>query len=108
MFAKEVKEKAHVVNGINVDQMRDTIRSIRRDPAKAKETWKATTTWKEGNYVQTRIREFIMEGDERDKLLGWAAHRTSSKRSCTLSARALRPALLITLRQRDHYRLVGS
>ena len=61
---------AHVVNGINVDQMRDTIRSIRRDPAKAKETWKATTTRKEGNYVQTRIREFIMEGDEPDKLLG--------------------------------------
>jgi len=70
MFAKEVKEKAHVVNGINVDQMTDTIRSIRRDPAKAKETWKATTTRKEGNYVQTRIREFIMEGDEPDKLLG--------------------------------------
>ncbi|MFZ0925207.1 MAG: OsmC family protein [Halobacteriota archaeon] len=61
---------AQVVNGINVDRIRDTVRSIRRDPAKSKEIWKATTTWKEGSYVQTRIREFTMEGDEPDKLLG--------------------------------------
>ena len=46
--AKEVWEIARVVDGINVDQMRATVRSIRRDPAKAKETWKATTMWKEG------------------------------------------------------------
>jgi uncharacterized OsmC-like protein len=67
--AKEVKEIAHVVNSINVDQMRATVRSIGRDPA-TKETWKATTMWKEDSYVQTRIREFIMEGDEPDMLLG--------------------------------------
>jgi hypothetical protein len=60
--AKEVREIAHVVNGINVDQMRATVRSIRRDPAKAKATRKATTMWKEGSYVQTRIRDPCASG----------------------------------------------
>jgi hypothetical protein len=59
--AKEVKEIAHVVNSINVDQMRATVRSIRRDPA-TKETWKATTMWKEGSYVQTRLRDPCASG----------------------------------------------
>ena len=60
--AKEVWEIAHVVDGINVDQMRATVRSIRRDPAKAKENWKATTMRKEGSYVQTRIRDSCAPG----------------------------------------------
>ncbi len=60
--AKEAREIAHVVNGINVDQTRATVRSIRRDPAKAKATWKETTMWKEGNYVQTRIRDPCASG----------------------------------------------
>lgn len=60
--AKEVWEIARVVDGINVDQMRATVRSIRRDPAKAKETWKATTMWKGGSYVQTRIRDPCASG----------------------------------------------
>jgi len=60
--AREVREIAHVVNRINVDQMRATVRSIRRDPAKARETWKATTMWKEGSYVQTRTRDPCASG----------------------------------------------
>ena len=60
--AKEVREIAHVVKGITVDQMWATVRSIRRDQAKAKETWKATTMWKEGSYVQTRIRDCCAPG----------------------------------------------
>ena len=60
----------NLVNGVNVEQMLDLVRSIERDPAKAKSTWKAKTTWKGGGYVETQIREFTLEGDEPDELLG--------------------------------------
>jgi hypothetical protein len=38
----------NLVNGVNLEQMLDMVRSIERDPAQAKSTWKAKTTWKGG------------------------------------------------------------
>ncbi len=71
-------------NGVNVDQLVQTIGAIKEDPAIARFQFRAHTDWKGGGRSETRIKEFtgaggeddsrtsplIMKGDEPPVLLG--------------------------------------
>lgn len=71
-------------NGVNVDQLMQTIDAIKSDPDIAKFKFKAKTKWLNGGHCSTEIKEFygaktedrsrekafVLEGDEPPVLLG--------------------------------------
>lgn len=71
-------------NGVNVQQLMDTIGAIKSDPALAQFQFRAKTHWQSGAHVQTQIQDFygvkeedhsraepfVLEGDEPSSLLG--------------------------------------
>ena len=71
-------------NGVNVDQLMETVNAIKENPELAQFNFRASTKWLGGGYSQTsikgfygagqedetRTREFVMEGDEPPVLLG--------------------------------------
>ncbi|HEQ97764.1 MAG TPA: OsmC family peroxiredoxin [candidate division Zixibacteria bacterium] len=77
------KEKTYP-NGVNVEQLVDTINAIKENPELAQFNFRASTKWLDGGYSQTMIkgfygagqedksrsREFVMDGDEPPVLLG--------------------------------------
>jgi len=72
------------VNGVNVDQLLDTINVIKENPGLARFTFRAKTAWVDGGHSRTAIqsfygagqedtsrpRPFVLEGDEPPVLLG--------------------------------------
>lgn len=72
------------INGVNVEQLVQTIQAIQADPAIANFTFKANTTWQSGGHSKTTIQSFygakaddisrkqpfILVGDEPPVLLG--------------------------------------
>jgi uncharacterized OsmC-like protein len=72
------------VNGVNVQQLVDTVNAIKADPGIARFRFRAETDWIEGGHSRTKIqgfygagqedtsrgRPFILEGDEPPVLLG--------------------------------------
>lgn len=72
------------INGVNVDQLVQTIQAIQEDPGIANFTFRAQTTWLEGGHSKTTIQSFygansedttrrspfVIEGDEPPVLLG--------------------------------------
>ena len=72
------------LNGVNVDQLVDTIELIKDQPELAKFKFRATTDWVEGGHSRTKIQSFygagqedtsrskpfVLEGDEPPLLLG--------------------------------------
>ncbi|MFW5973422.1 MAG: OsmC family protein [Bacteroidota bacterium] len=74
----------HVLNGIDVQQLSDTIDAVRDNPSMADFRFRAHTEWVEGAKSRTRIKEFygagqedetrtkefVLEGDEPAVLLG--------------------------------------
>lgn len=72
------------VNGVNVDQLVETINAIKNQPELAKFKFRATNQWIEGGHSQTKIKSFygagqedtsrtqpfVLEGDEPPVLLG--------------------------------------
>lgn len=72
------------LNGVDVDQLMETIEAIQAQPELAKFQFRATTSWLGGGRSRTRIKEFygageedasraeafILEGDEPPVLLG--------------------------------------
>ena len=73
-----------LVNGVNVDQLVGTINAIKADPSLARFKFRAETEWIEGGHSRTtirsfygagqedasRLRPFVLEGDEPPVLLG--------------------------------------
>jgi len=73
-----------VTNGIDVDQLVQTIDAIKADPSAGQFTFRATSTWKDGTYNTgsvgtfthagqedtSRTEPFVFEGDEPPVLLG--------------------------------------
>jgi len=71
-------------NGVNVDQLMQTVNAIKENPDLARFNFRATTKWMGGGHSQTtikgfygagqedtsRTRPFVMEGDEPPILLG--------------------------------------
>ncbi len=74
----------NVLNGVNVDDLVETIESVEKDANLARFQFRARTEWKEGARTETRIqsfrhageedtsreRAFVMKGDEPPVLLG--------------------------------------
>lgn len=72
------------LNGVNVDQLVDTINLIKNQPELAKFKFRATTEWVDGGHSRTKIQSFygagqednsrsqpfVLEGDEPPVLLG--------------------------------------
>ncbi|MFN3404987.1 MAG: OsmC family protein [Cytophagaceae bacterium] len=75
---------ANQVNGVNVDQLLQTIDAIKSEPEMAKFQFKSKTKWIKGAHCRTEIKElygansedksrtkpFVLEGDEPPVLLG--------------------------------------
>ncbi len=59
-----------IKNGVNVDKLIEIIDNIKADPVKAQVKFKANTEWVNGAYSKTKIREFLIEGDEPLSYLG--------------------------------------
>jgi uncharacterized OsmC-like protein len=73
-----------LVNGVNVDQLVGTVNAIKANPALARFTFRARTEWAGGGHSRTtiqgfygagaedtsRVRPFVLEGDEPPVLLG--------------------------------------
>jgi uncharacterized OsmC-like protein len=71
-------------NGIDIEQLGQTIEAIKADPGLASFTFRATTSWKEGTHSvaeigafehageedRSRAAPFVLEGDEPPVLLG--------------------------------------
>jgi uncharacterized OsmC-like protein len=51
-------------NGINVEQLLETVDAIKADPRLASFTFRATTSWQDGTHSVARIGEFTHAGDE--------------------------------------------
>lgn len=55
-----------VRNGIDVDQLLQTIEAAKQDPSVGKFTFRAASTWKDGTYNLGSIRNFVHAGREDD------------------------------------------
>ena len=76
--------ETHVMNGVNVDQLLETIDHVKGNPDLAKFKFSAHTDWQNGAFSRTEIKDFygagkqddsreeafIMEGDEPPVLIG--------------------------------------
>lgn len=72
------------INGVDIDQLQETIAHIEREPELARFTFRATSQWEHGARTRTEVegfygagredtsreRAFVLEGDEPDVLLG--------------------------------------
>lgn len=79
-----MKKENKNLNGVNVNQLTETIDHVKDDPGLANFKFRATNEWIEGGYSRTKIQSFygagqedssrekpfIMEGDEPPVLLG--------------------------------------
>ncbi len=64
------KQQQQIVNGVNIDQMVDTINSIEETPSLAKFTFRAKNEWIDSGHNRTTIKDFYGAGQEdtsRDK-----------------------------------------
>ena len=71
-------------NGVNVEQLTETINAIKKDPKLAKFKFRASKEWQDGAHSRTKIQSFygagqedtsrdqpfVLEGDEPPVLLG--------------------------------------
>lgn len=78
------RQETTQTNGVNVDQLVDTIEAVKNDPAIARFQFRAHTTWQGGGKSETRIqgftgaggedtsrsKPFVLKGDEPPVLLG--------------------------------------
>ncbi len=56
----------HIVNGINVSQLQDTIHAIEKDPSLAKFEFRARHSWIDGTHARSSVQEFYGAGKEDD------------------------------------------
>lgn len=81
---QENQDFPNTLNGVNLEQLVNTVQHIQGDPEIARFKFKSTTNWIRGGHSQTRIKEFygakmedqsrqsafVLEGDEPAILLG--------------------------------------
>ncbi len=60
----------HTLNGVDTLKLDELLQTIRTDPRRGMAIFHANSVWISGGHVETTIREFRMEGDEPDTLLG--------------------------------------
>ncbi len=80
---------AYILNGVDSAKLNELLEAVRSDPGKGMATFHANSVWMSGARVETTIREFTVEGDEPDVLLGGNKAPNAVERYCTRSAPAL-------------------
>jgi uncharacterized OsmC-like protein len=60
----------NIVNGLDVDKLNTLIEAIKADPGKGHTEFMAKTSWLDGAHSKTKIRDFVLEADEPQSLLG--------------------------------------
>jgi uncharacterized OsmC-like protein len=64
MNAVTKTSKPNIVNGINVDDLRSLIDSVKLNPAKGKTKWHVATTWKGQAWSRSEVTGFGIGGEE--------------------------------------------
>src|SRR5262245_49082927 len=64
MVALTKTVEPNTVNGINVDDVFALIDGIKRDPAKAKTTWRVSTSWRGQTRSRTQVEGFGIGGEK--------------------------------------------
>jgi len=59
----QVKNKATVVNGMNVDDLFALIDGVKQNPAKGKTDWRVTTTWQGQARSRAQVESFHIGGE---------------------------------------------
>jgi uncharacterized OsmC-like protein len=59
----QVKNKATVVNGMNVDDLFALIDGVKQNPAKGKTDWRVTTTWQGQARTRAQVESFHIGGE---------------------------------------------
>ncbi len=59
-----MQEQQKIVNGVNVDQLVDTINAIEETPSIANFTFRANNAWLDGGHNRTTIKDFYGAGQE--------------------------------------------
>ena len=68
----EAKKEIKLVNGINIDQLFDTIDLIKKKPEVAKFKFRATNKWADGTHNRATVKDFygaLAEDDSRDSMV---------------------------------------
>ncbi len=65
-----VSYMAGMLNGVDSSKLGELLQTLRKEPKRGITTFHANSVWVNGGRVQTTIREFTVEGDEPDALLG--------------------------------------
>jgi len=97
MAAQTKTAQPAVVNGINVDDLFALIEGVRRDVAKAKTSWRVTTTWQGQTRSRSRVEGFGIGGERVPRrststnLASWA-ERTGSPIRRNICSRRSMPA----------------
>jgi uncharacterized OsmC-like protein len=58
------------VNGVDVDNLKALIETVKADPSKGQVEFRTETSWVNGAHSKTKIRGFAIEADEPQGLLG--------------------------------------
>jgi uncharacterized OsmC-like protein len=61
---------AMTVNGVDVDKLKALIDAVKADPVKGQIEFRTETSWLNGAHSKTKIRDFSLEADEPQGLLG--------------------------------------
>ena len=59
----QVKNKATVVNGMNLDDLFTLIDGVKQNPAKGKTDWRVTTTWQGQARTRAQVESFHIGGE---------------------------------------------
>jgi uncharacterized OsmC-like protein len=59
-----------IVNGIDIDALGALVEAVKADPAKGLYEFRSETSWIGGARARTKIRDFTLEADEPESLLG--------------------------------------
>jgi uncharacterized OsmC-like protein len=62
MVAQATKNKARVVNGINVDDLLNLIDGVKQNAAKGQTNWRVTTTWQGQTRSRAHVDSFAIGG----------------------------------------------
>jgi uncharacterized OsmC-like protein len=64
MAASIKDERTDIVNGINVDDVRNLIQAVKSDPGKGATHWSVSSTWRNGTHSRARVESFDIGGSK--------------------------------------------
>jgi uncharacterized OsmC-like protein len=64
MAASTEDDQPGIVNGINVDDVRNLIEAVKSDPDKGATHWRVNSTWQDGTHSRAQVESFEIGGNE--------------------------------------------